>query len=105
VVLGELAVGMTIGRFAQILRTRYETGAYGQSVFRMSSATLDDLRARFPARPEPPHVWELPGQNLACLLDIPVLLADLPDGVWEMAERNTPGDNTTWLVVESGTLE
>lgn len=94
---------MSLARLTAIVRTRYETGAYGDNVFRMATTTLDSLRARFP-RAAKPTFGPGAGALLGGLLDIPVLIdEDVPDGTWQLAVRGKPANH--WLVTESGSID
>lgn len=95
---------MSLARLTAIVRTRYETGSYGDAVFRMATSTWERLKAQYPPpqpTPQTSPYW-FPADPVAGLLGIPFVLDDdLPDGIWQLAVRDAGG---MWLVIESGTV-
>lgn len=82
----------------EIVKERYQTGAYGNTHFAMSASTLAALKAvepRWRQMPSPLPSFGLPPVD--ALLSIPIRADDeLPDGEWRLI------DNTTDEVLRSG---
>jgi hypothetical protein len=85
-------------RINEIVKTRYETGAYGDAAFRLSQATFDRLKSLAP--PPETSVYPSPARPFGSLLDIPILIDEsLPAGVWQLRDFN--GE----VLYDSGALE
>jgi hypothetical protein len=77
------------GRITEIVRHRYETGAYGNAHFAMSAATMAAIRE---SAPPPPKRFGATLGTLGDLLAIPVRIDEaLPDGAWRLVD-NSSGD-------------
>jgi hypothetical protein len=74
----------------EIVKRRYETGAYGNAHFKMPRSLWDDLRASMPpAEPEPDWRRAI-GNPLGDFLSIPIVVDDtLPSGTWRLVDSST----------------
>jgi hypothetical protein len=78
----------------EIVKERYQTGAYGNAHFVMSRSVLEAAKAAGPP-PAPRMPWE--PRPLGDLLTIPVKVDDsMPNGAWRLV------DNSTDEVLRSG---
>jgi hypothetical protein len=82
-----------------IVRQRYETGAYGNAHIRMHRAGWEHALATWPKPGPPPPIWS-PEHALTQLLSVPIVLDDsMPLGQWQLV------DNTTDDVITEGTFD
>lgn len=79
-----------------LVKHRYETGAYGNAHLALSTSAWTAMRARDLPKPKPKLPWE---PDLMQLLGIPMVVDDdLPDDEWRLV------DNTTKQALRSGVL-
>lgn len=83
-----------------IVRTRYQTGAYGGTHFRLAAATQDQIRATTPST-TPRPAWMPAPDLMSQYLSIPIVLDEtVPVGHWRLVDDADPE-----TVVAEGTLD